>query len=128
MAVKPRNPIIKKLSSNGDKAEITFVDGRDYELQHPGIRVNMEWQKENFNITEGFDNAAMLDNFFEHCVYPIGHGNKPDLDSITPAEATAWSKVMHKFLSGDLQTIVDMAASSGKKNQKPDSESQTKGA
>jgi hypothetical protein len=116
MSIKLKNPVIEKVLENGKVIIIKFGDGLRYRLQHPGNRDYLQWQKEHYSMTAGFDQEAMLDKFFEYCVIPEDHDKKPELDNILPTEVTAWSTLMHKFLSGDVQLVIEKSA--GKKNQK----------
>jgi len=119
MAAKIKNPIIESSIDDGKDVIIRFTDGLKYRLQHPGNRQVLQWEKEHYSITTGFDEESMLDKFFEHCVFPEDHGNRPTLESISPADVKTWSKLMHKFFSGDIQVILANSTdhASGKKNK-----------
>ncbi len=96
----PKNPILKKVSDDGRKAEITFIDGLDYRLEHPGNRKADEWR--GVSLTEKISNGDLMDNFLEHCVFPMGAHSKPNFDSLHPYSAEVWSKMAHRFLAGKL--------------------------
>ena len=96
----PKNPILKKITPDGRKAEITFIDGLDYRLEHPGNRKADEWR--GVSLTEKISNGDLMDNFLEYCVFPMGTHNKPNFDSLHPYAAEVWSKTAHRFLGGKL--------------------------
>lgn len=96
----PKNPILKKISPDGRKAEITFIDGLDYRLEHPGNRKADEWR--GVSLTEKISNGDLMDNFLEYCVIPMGTHPKPNFDSLHPYAAEVWSKTAHRFLGGKL--------------------------
>lgn len=94
-------------TDDGRMAIIKFVDGKTYKLQHPGNRVYLEWQKEFFSVTEGVDLAKFLDKAFEYCVIPENHGFKPTVDTVKPKELGVWSRVLRRFLDGDIDAPVE---------------------
>lgn len=96
----PKNPILKKILPDGSQAEITFIDGLDYRLQHPGNRKADEWR--GVSLTEKISNGDLMDNFFQYCVIPMGSHSKPNFDSLHPYAAEVWSKMAHRFLGGKL--------------------------
>ena len=96
----PKNPILKTISTDGRKAEITFIDGLDYRLEHPGNRKADEWR--GVSLTEKISNGDLMDNFLEHCVFPMGTHSKPNFDTLHPYASEVWSKTAHRFLAGKL--------------------------
>ncbi len=111
MKNKSSNIIVESI--DGKNATV-LISGKRYKLQHPGNRAYLRWQKENYNIAQGFDDEAMLDLFFQHCVFPE-NGTSLDLDSISPQELSVFQKLMHKFLSGSLDAIVHEKSGDGEK-------------
>lgn len=94
---------IKVLSDEdeGMKIKIEFIDGKDYLLVHPGNRTHADWIKNAFKANTGEINATYLaDQFFEHCVSPIGHNFRPTLDNLSPKKAGIWSVILSRFLEG----------------------------
>ncbi len=100
------NPVITGIEQDGRIAYVRFVDGRNYKIQHPGNRIYLEWQKEYFSLSEGFDQAKFLDKAFEFCVIPDGHAFKPTLDSVKPREMGVWQRLLRRFLEGDIDALV----------------------
>lgn len=95
---------VLSIERDGLVAIIRFVDGKNYRLQHPGNRTYLEWQKEFFTVTEGMDVAKFLDKAFEYCVIPEGHTFRPTVDTVKPKELGVWSRVLRRFLDGDLES------------------------
>jgi hypothetical protein len=107
--------VVKKVSQDGKIAYITFVDGRDYKLQHPGNRVYMEWEQEFVTMT-GINMTQFMDKAFEYCVVPDNHAFKPSIDNIKPREVGAWQKVLRQFLGGDFSfSLEEFEKNSGRK-------------
>lgn len=101
---------------DGLVAVIKFVDGKTYRLQHPGNRTYLEWQKEFFTVTEGMDVAKFLDKAFEYCVIPEGHTFRPTVDTVKPKELGVWSRVLRRFLDGDLDAPARNSEADAPKN------------
>jgi hypothetical protein len=102
--VKPKSPILRKVDDLGMRAEITFIDGLDYRLIHPGNRKAMEWK--SFSVMEKINHEELLDKSFEFCVEPIGHNHKPQIDKLHPRELEVWILLITRFLSGKLEQEV----------------------
>lgn len=100
------NITIIGIENDGKVVIIEFVDGRKYRLQHPGNRTHLQWQKEYFSVTEGFDQAKFLDNAFEYCVIPEGHEFRPTIDNIKPKELEVWGRMLRRFFVGDIDSMV----------------------
>ena len=99
------SPILLKSEMDGLILEITFVDGKNYKLQHPGNRMAMRWQEECFNLTKGkISQEKLIDKCFEHCVFPIAHDFKPTLDTIKPSHRGVWVSMLTRFLDGNLES------------------------
>ncbi len=102
---KITNPVVTKMTPDGKVVHIRFVDGKNYKLQHPGNRAYLQWQEEYITLT-GISQEKFLDLAFEHCVIPEGHAGKPTIDTVNPSELGVWSKMLRRFLDGDLDSLV----------------------
>ncbi len=97
------NVTINEIESDGRMAVVTFVDGKQYKLQHPGNRTYIQWQQE-YVTPMGFNMEEFLDKSFEHVVIPMGHDFKPTIDNIKPKELEVWQKLLRRFLGGDIES------------------------
>lgn len=77
------------------------IAGKNYRVQHPGNRKNLELQSKAVDAKTGrVDQGVLFDYMFEHCVEPIGNHPKPNLDEISPAEVEEWGIFLPSFLRG----------------------------
>ena len=86
------------------RKETIEVNGRLYELQHPGNREWLKLKQKIIKVTqEGIvtiDLVPMLDYCFEHVVFPV-EGNKLNIDTMDIDEIEeVWSRVLQVFLKG----------------------------
>lgn len=93
---------------------IQFVDGKKYKLQHPSVRVYLQWKQDCVDMkTQKLNMVSLLDKCFEHCVFPEGHDYKPSLDNIPPKYAGAWEVLLYRFLEGKLEYNISESERTG---------------
>lgn len=102
--VSPSKPILDMIDDDGKIAKITFVDGRKYQLQHPGNRKALQWKQNSMQIGSSMRFDELLDKFFQFCVIPLGHEFQPNLDNINPRHTEVWLQLCNRFLSWDLES------------------------
>lgn len=94
-------PILRKIDDSGTYAEITFIDGLNYSLKHPGNRTAAEWR--SISITEKLTSIDLIEKSIEFVIKPIGHSKELNIDSMHPRELEVWAVVVQRFLSGKLE-------------------------
>ncbi|NCN11264.1 MAG: hypothetical protein GW938_15610 [Leptospira sp.] len=99
--VKMQSPILRKIDDTGRYAEITFIDGRNYALHHPGNRKAAEWK--SISLTDKISTIDLMERAFEFVVKPINHNFQPNVDDIHPKELEVWTLVVQRFLAGKLE-------------------------
>ncbi|WP_404820593.1 LIC_12613 family protein [Leptospira yasudae] len=99
----PSEPILETIDDDAKVAQIHFVDGRRYKLQHPGNRKALRWRQESISLTEGLNQDKLMDKFFKFCVKPVDHGFEPTLDVIEPNHVEVWLHVANRFLKWELE-------------------------
>lgn len=102
---KLTNPVVSKMLQDGKVVHVRFIDGKNYKLQHPGNRTYLQWQEEYITLT-GISQEKFLDLAFEHCVIPEPGATKPTIDTVKPSDLGVWSKLLRRFLEGDLDSLV----------------------
>ncbi|EQA54584.1 hypothetical protein LEP1GSC052_1983 [Leptospira kmetyi serovar Malaysia str. Bejo-Iso9] len=103
VSVFPSEPILETIDDDAKVAQIHFVDGRRYKLQHPGNRKALRWRQESISLTEGLNQDKLMDKFFKFCVRPMGHSFEPTLDIIEPNHVEVWLNVANRFLKWELE-------------------------
>ncbi|MBM9576954.1 hypothetical protein JWG45_07285 [Leptospira sp. 201903070] len=99
----PSEPILETVDDDARVAQIHFVDGRKYKLQHPGNRKALRWRQESISLTEGLNQDKLLDKFFKFCVKGVGHSFEPTLDTIEPNHVEVWLQIANRFLKWELE-------------------------
>ncbi|EMY78966.1 hypothetical protein LEP1GSC060_0777 [Leptospira weilii serovar Ranarum str. ICFT] len=99
----PAEPILETVDDDARVAQIHFVDGRKYKLQHPGNRKALRWRQESISLTEGLNQDKLLDKFFKFCVSSVGHSFEPTLDTIEPNHVEVWLRLANRFLKWELE-------------------------
>ncbi|MBM9501598.1 hypothetical protein JWG44_15195 [Leptospira sp. 201903071] len=99
----PSEPILETIDDDAKVAQIHFVDGRRYKLQHPGNRKALRWRQESISLTEGLNQDKLLDKFFKFCVKGVGHSFEPTLDAIEPNHVEVWLQIANRFLKWELE-------------------------
>lgn len=102
-ALNPSEPILETVDDDVRVAQIHFVDGRRYKLQHPGNRKALRWRQESISLTEGLNQDKLLDKFFKFCVKSVGHAFEPTLDTIEPNHVEVWLRLANRFLKWELE-------------------------
>lgn len=95
------SPILRSIDDSGRYAEITFIDGLNYSLKHPGNRTAAEWK--SISLTEKITTIYLLEKAFEFMIKPINHSKQPNIDDIHPKELEVWTLVVQRFLTGKLE-------------------------
>ncbi|WP_156781779.1 LIC_12613 family protein [Leptospira tipperaryensis] len=103
VSVSPSEPILETVDDDARVAQIHFVDGRKYKLQHPGNRKALRWRQESISLTEGLNQDKLLDKFFKFCVKGVGHSFEPTLDVIEPNHVEVWLHLANRFLKWELE-------------------------
>lgn len=87
------------------KKEKIVVNGRAYNLQHPGNREWLNLKGTLYSIAKGcMDVVPLLDYCFEHVVFPV-EGKKLNLDDVDLTELEeVWTIVLPRFLRGELES------------------------
>jgi len=100
------------------RKETIEVNGKLYELQHPGAREWLKLKQEVFALGTGghmsIDIVKLLDYCFEHVVFPSeGPKLSVDTDSMEFIEEVeeVWSVVLPQFLRGN--TVLESYTTSG---------------
>jgi hypothetical protein len=119
MSYLPTTPVILKDEDDGAHIDITFIDGKNYHLQHPGNRARLRWERQFFSLSNGLDLERFLDTAFEHCVIPLGHSFKPEINSVKPKELEVWALMLRRFLDGNLQAAIAACGGSGGNTPNP---------
>ncbi|MDV6235824.1 hypothetical protein CH379_009315 [Leptospira ellisii] len=96
-------PVLETVDDDARVAQILFVDGRRYKLQHPGNRKALRWRQESISLTEGLSQDKLLDKFFKFSVKPSGHTFEPTLDAIEPNHVEVWLHIANRFLKWELE-------------------------
>ena len=79
--------------------EKVLVNGKQYRLQHPGMRAVLKLQRDCLvNDTGITDIEQIVDYCFQHVVFPEGHSFRPTLDTIVPSECDDWITIFVRFL------------------------------
>ncbi|WP_244939864.1 LIC_12613 family protein [Leptospira adleri] len=102
-SARPGEPILETVDDDAKVAQIHFIDGRRYKLQHPGNRKALRWRQESISLTEGLNQDKLLDKFFKFCVKGVGHGFEPTLDTIEPNHVEVWLHLANRFLKWELE-------------------------
>ncbi|MCL8311595.1 hypothetical protein M9Y90_13110 [Leptospira interrogans] len=99
----PSEPILETVDNDAKVAQILFVDGKRYKLQHPGNRKALRWRQESISLTEGLNQDKLLDKFFKFCVKPVEHTFEPTLDVVEPNHVEVWLYIANRFLKWELE-------------------------
>ncbi|RHX87304.1 LIC_12613 family protein [Leptospira stimsonii] len=102
-SLNPSEPILESVDDDAKVAQIHFIDGRRYKLQHPGNRKALRWRQESISLTEGLNQDKLLDKFFKFCVKGVGHSFEPTLDAIEPNHVEVWLHLANRFLKWELE-------------------------
>lgn len=96
--------------------EIIEVCGKKYRLQAIPNRERIRLKQKAVNVITKEVNLEMIFDYgFEHCVFPEGHSNEPNLDNLTNEEMEVWEKILPNFcLTGKFTE----ASKGGKKQNK----------
>ena len=96
-----QSPILRKIDDTGRYAELTFIDGKNYALNHPGNRKAAEWR--SISLTDKISTIDLMEKAFEFVVKPIGHNFQPNVDNLHPKHLEVWTLVVQRFLAGNLE-------------------------